>query len=111
VGYLNHRRGDKTWVEVDPDKARWVQLAYELAAEGKLSLRKIAEVVADLGLTSRNGKPLGVSALWGVLTNRFYLGELMYRGEQLKGNHEALVTHETWKKTQEQLIKRRRRDP
>lgn len=109
VGYINKRRGKETWVEEDPEKSWLIKLAFELACEGKLSLRANAQTLNDLGLLSRNGKPLGVSALWSILTNPFYTGQMIYRREVLKGNHPALVSVDEWKTVQEKLQARRRR--
>jgi site-specific DNA recombinase len=108
VGYLNKRRGEKTWVDVDPDKGPLVVAAFELVVEGKLSLRKVIATLTELGLTSRTGKQVGISSLWSILTNPFYYGTMYYRGDLLPGNHTPLVSRELWNQTQVVLMSRRR---
>lgn len=109
LGHRNARDRGEAIVEVDGEVAPLVREAFGLAAEGKLPLRKMLEALTVKGLVSRNGKPLGASALHAVLTNPFYVGKLRYGGELLDGGHEPLVSPELFDRAQEGLAKRRRR--
>jgi len=67
------------------------------------------EILTAKGLVSRNGRPLGASALHAILTNPFYAGKLRYGGELLDGSHEPLVSRQVYERAQEALAMRRRR--
>ncbi len=109
VGYLNKTERGRKYVAVDEAKAQLVQETFELAAEGNLSLRKILKIVTEKGLTSRNGKTLGVSALWKILTNPFYMGLVTFNGEEYPGNHQPIITKEAFQKVLENLKCRAKR--
>ena len=81
LGYINvfDRPGGKTAV-LDPERAPIIAHMFCLAAEGT-SLRTILSRVQELGLTSRNGKPISLSTLYEVLSNSFFMGLLRYKGE------------------------------
>jgi hypothetical protein len=106
VGYLNKTEGERKFVIVDEMKAPLVQEAFRIAADGDVSLRTILKTVTQQGLTSRNGKPLGVSALWKILTNPFYTGKIRYGDELLPGNHTSIVSEENFKRVQKVLRSR-----
>lgn len=109
VGYRNSHDGRKKTVIIDPEKAHIVQIAFRLAGESGLPLREVMRTVTKLGLVSRNGKPLGPSALWGILTNPFYAGFIRFHGGTLKGSHEALISTDLFQQAQTSLAKRRKR--
>ena len=65
---------------VMPEEAAAVRTIFERY----LALKSIGALVADLrslGITSRGGGFFGVGALAHLLRNRFYIGEVVYRGE------------------------------
>lgn len=95
VGYVNRRRGDRTWVEVDPVMGPLVKEAFELASTGKYSLRKLLVIMTHKGLRSRNGKPLSPSSIHYMLSNPFYYGLLQTSAGLGQGLHPALVSTET----------------
>jgi site-specific DNA recombinase len=109
LGYVNSRRYGESLVEVDLNAAALVQRAFYMAEEPGASLRAILADVTKRGLRSRHGKPLGVSALWKVLTDPLYMGMILYKGELIRGAHQPLVTRECFRKVQENLAARRRR--
>lgn len=109
VGYLNVRDGERRLIALDPVQAPLIREAFELAAEGSLSLRNILAVVTEKGLVSRNGRPMGVSGLWNVLTNPFYTGKIIYKGEILPGNHLPIIGIELFRAAQNKINERRKR--
>lgn len=50
------------------------------------------------------GVPIGRGALYQILRNRLYRGEIAHRGEVYGGNHAAIVDEETWSRVQDLLI-------
>lgn len=91
LGYRNAISDGEKVIVPDPETAPKVRRLFELASTGKLSLRKMLPMAEEMGLRSRNGKPLQASSLRAILTNPFYLGLVRYKGELITGRHEPLV--------------------
>lgn len=49
------------------------------------------------------GKQFRRSALYYILRNRLYIGEAVHKGNAYPGEHESIITKETWNRVQEQL--------
>jgi DNA invertase Pin-like site-specific DNA recombinase len=47
---------------------------------------------------NRQGKQIDKSFLYRLLNNRIYLGEAIHKGESYKGEHEAIIDPDTWRK-------------
>ncbi len=102
VGYKNALwRGEKY---VALDSARdWQVRALFLFIRNGASIRKAGLHACGLGLRSRDGKPLGPSSIYAILTNPFYTGMLRYKGELIEGKHEAIVSQELFVMVQHSL--------
>ena len=53
--------------------------------------------------SSRGGKPFSRGALYHLLSNPIYLGEIRHKNERHPGQHEAIVSRELWERVQERL--------
>ncbi|GGM81050.1 recombinase [Longimycelium tulufanense] len=103
LGYLNHLdhsdgRVIRT-VIVDPERAPFVPLAFELFDTGDYTLDELADELYDRGLRTRPtakhpAKKISINKLSRMLRDRYYLGYVTYRGEEFKGRHEPLITDE-----------------
>lgn len=56
--------------------------------------------LSDQGITSRRGTPFSKQALWKLLNNRIYLGEIVHRGQAYRGEHEAIIDAALWEAVQ-----------
>ena len=102
IGYLNNKI-DKT-IEVDNDRAHYIQSLFEKIASGNYSMRVITKELAEQGLTSKKtGGKVSKSTLYNTVNNPFYYGEFYWNGELHKGTHKPLVSKELWKKANEIL--------
>ena len=108
IGYQNVRemyegREIRT-VEVDPDRAPLVRQAFELYATDKFTIEALAEELDQRGLRTRPSrypaKPLSTTHLQTMLTNRYYLGVVTYRGEEFEGRHEPIVEPQLFEEVQ-----------
>jgi site-specific DNA recombinase len=82
------------------------------------SVRALAQDLARRGIRSKprrqlNGRPInggrfGVGALAYLLKNRFYIGEVVYRGEVHRGEHEAILDPTLFEAVQVKLAGRAR---
>jgi hypothetical protein len=78
------------------------KLHAELNAHGLVSKQRISR----RGLAS-GGVPYSRGALYELLKNRLYLGEITYRGEIHCGQHEAIVERSVWERVQQHLARGR----
>lgn len=102
-GYL--RLNNKT-IAVDEKPAMFVKKAYELFAEGDISLDKLRNKLVKEGVLYKSDKPLiGKSHLEKILKNVFYTGDFDFAGKRYVGTHEALITKELYYRTQEAFKK------
>lgn len=92
-------------VAVDQQRAPFVKLAFELYASGDYTLEDITAELADRGLTSRPtanrpAAPIAVSKVQRMLRDRYYLGEIEYKGDTYDGRHEAIIEPELFETVQ-----------
>jgi DNA invertase Pin-like site-specific DNA recombinase len=80
-----------------------VELMRELRAAGVVSKRWTARSGRQMG-----GVPLGCGGLYYIFQNRLYLGEVVHRGANHDGEHEAIVSRELFKSVEEALASNRR---
>lgn len=94
IGYKYSKESNT--LEVIPEEAERVQKAFEMYNTREYSPRLIAEA---LGFKSD-------IAVFNILKNRTYLGEITFRGQQFKGVHRRIIDDETFLKAQEILKER-----
>ena len=87
---------------------RLFRLYLELGCVRKLKARLDAEGITTKLRTSgvgnqSGGTPYARGALYKILQNRIYLGEIHHRKEYYIGEHEAIVPRELWDQVQEKL--------
>ncbi|NEM90915.1 recombinase family protein [Galbitalea soli] len=109
IGYLNtiERVEGREFrgIGVDQERAQFVKLAFELYASGKYTFQDIAEQLTDRGLTTRPtarraGGPISDSKVHTLLRDRYYLGEVSYKGEWYEGRHPRLIENEIFERVQ-----------
>jgi site-specific DNA recombinase len=110
LGYLNVREakpegGEIRTVVVDPERAQFVRLAFELYATGDWSQSDIIQELTDRGLYTRAtpkrpAHPMSINKLSLMLRDRYYLGYVVYDGQEYEGRHEALITPDLFDRVQ-----------
>jgi site-specific DNA recombinase len=113
VGYLNTRRRNDEGREVrvvtiDPDRAALVQWAFEAYATGEWTVRTLAEALDAKGLrVLPHGKklpgPLSTSSVARMLSNRYYIGKVIFKGVEYEGRHQPLIPESLFERVQEVL--------
>jgi len=110
LGYLNVRDisegRDIRTVEIDPDRAPLVKLAFELYATGEYTVNDLIEELTARGLTTRAtakhpAGPVSASKIHQMLKDPYYTGVITFKGEQFEGRHEPLIDEELFQKVQE----------
>ncbi|PJC79975.1 hypothetical protein CO009_03000, partial [Candidatus Shapirobacteria bacterium CG_4_8_14_3_um_filter_35_11] len=59
---------------------------------GNHSFTSISEYLFKLGITTRKGNKINPDTIKRMLSNRFYLGVLNYKGELHKGIHKPIIS-------------------
>jgi site-specific DNA recombinase len=112
LGYLNvtdNIEGRRiNTVAVDPERAPFVKLAFDLYSQGQMTFQDIADELTDRGLFTRAtarwpAGPVSDSKIHQMLRDRYYLGEVRYKGEYYEGRHEALIDVKLFDRVQELL--------
>ena len=96
----------------DPEAADGVRLAYERYATGVYSYNGIADMLnkagyRPVGRGTRALKLFSKDTVEDILQNRFYLGEVSYKGTWYEGAHEAIISPELFARCQDARTRRR----
>jgi len=108
LGYAAHDRS----LAIDPDEAATVRQVYDLYA--RLGNVRLVQVETDrLGLVSKrrprpDGRVLGGvgftrGALYKLLSNPVYAGDIVHRGQRHRGLHAPIIVPDAWEAVQRQL--------
>jgi site-specific DNA recombinase len=105
LGYLNQTvqiDGRKiNTVVLDPDRAKYVVMAFELWATGDYpSVASLRAELTKAGLRTTSGKPVLEKTLYNLLRDRYYLGYVTYEGIEYQGRHEPLISEELFDRAQ-----------
>ena len=89
---------------------RYLQLGSVRLLKDELERRGMVSKPRSSGNGARpKGYPFSRGALYAVLSNPLYIGEVRHRGVRYPGQHQAIVDRELWDKVQEHLLARARR--
>jgi hypothetical protein len=92
-------------IELDPERAPLVGLAFDLYATGTWSLVRLTAYLHEAGLVSRptpkqGARPLVVGTVHKMLKNPYYMGIVQYSGRRSIGLHERIVDPDTFDRVQ-----------
>ncbi|MBR1825964.1 MAG: recombinase family protein [Alphaproteobacteria bacterium] len=109
LGYLNKRDdNNKAIIVLDPIRAPIIQRLFSEYATGAHSLKTICQLAKELGLSSKRKKRAAAfisrNALYDVLTNPFYYGEMCIKGEFYKHIYPPLISKELFDQVQNQFV-------
>ena len=80
---------------VEPAEAETVRRIFRRFVECR-STTVVVGWLSEQGITSRRGAPFSKQALWKLLNNRIYRGEIVHRGQAYRGEHEAIIDAALW---------------
>jgi site-specific DNA recombinase len=89
-----------------PAEAPLVPVIFELYARRRLGTRAVAAWLNELGYRTRSGRPWSYLAVFTILRNRAYLGEVFFRGAWHAAPHKPLVSQELFDAVQGLLAER-----
>ena len=114
LGYVNARdtsEGRNIGIVLfDDERAPHVRTAFQLYSTGNWSIESLQEEMHQRGLRSRPGRfpagPVSTSKLAALLRDAYYVGYVTYKGELIKGRHEALIDRALFDRVQQILDQR-----
>jgi len=107
IGYLNDK--ESRLIVKDPDRFPLIRRIWDMVLRGEYSILDILRIAEeDWGLKTRQtkkegGKPLTKSLIYKLLSNPFYYGAILRKGEIYPGCHEPMVTKDEFDKVQKIL--------
>lgn len=87
----------------DPDIAPMIEHVFKLVRLPDYNVRRITEVLADMGVTSRKGRPYAKSYVHKILTNPFYIGTNRFNGKDYPGAQEPIISKALFEEVQEKI--------
>lgn len=107
IGYLNTRdETNKATIITDPERAPIIKKMFEKYATGYQSLKSIWKFAQEMNLTpyrSKTKKSISRVAVYNILTNPFYYGEMVVKGQVIPHIYEPLIKKSLFDKVQELL--------
>ena len=101
VPYGYKKLDDKKTTIPHPQHSLFVKRAFELFAQGNISLRAVVKRMYNEGyLYLPSSDKISVSQLEKMLKNECYIGFVKHNGELIKGKHKALVSDIMFRKVQ-----------
>ncbi len=105
-GYVNNTKFRN--IEPHPTHSRVIKRAFEEYAKGAHTFRSLAKFLADHGVVTRKGTPLGKASIKRMLTNRAYLGFVKYQEEWFEGNFAPIISPKLFEAVQNVLAGKER---
>lgn len=112
-GYLNDRATESGFrkILVDTERFSYIKKIFELfhAGTAVVEIHRIAKDEWHYRTRQKKrlgGKPLGISVIYWILTNPFYMGKYEYSGKWFDGRHEKAVSEEVFNEIQIMLGRR-----
>jgi len=99
-GYV---REDRFTIVPHKENAAHVRLAFREFATGQYTLIAWANRAAELGIMSEAGKKMFGSAWQRIFRNKFYLGKFDWKGEEIVGDHVAIIAQSDFDKVNDLL--------
>ena len=103
-GYINNfqTRG----IDIDNKKAKAIRKSYEMFSDGNKTFTDISNFLYKFDFKTKNGKPLNISQVRQILSNKFYVGIMKYNDEYNEGKHKTFISKQLFQKVQEEMKKR-----
>ena len=103
LGYLNDKLSRA--IKVDVVRSRTVKKCFEMFATGKHSFTSISDYLLSIGIKSRTDKKIKLDVVKRMLSNRFYLGVMNYKGELHKGIHKPIISKQLFEAVQKIIFR------
>jgi len=102
--HLNDHRTKR--IVVDRERALLVRQVFDQYASGDVTLDNLRHFLAENGVRTKNGKLVGRTFVFDMLTNPIHYGHFCYAGGVYEGKHEAIISKDLFDGTQAVLFGR-----
>ena len=96
LGYKTQRIHKRSYLVIDQEKAPFIKMCFDLYATGKYSFRSLAAEMRVRGFVVAKNTKANKSVIERILKNPIYMGEFNWNGKRYKGNHEPIISKETF---------------
>ena len=97
-------------IQPDPDKAKLVIRIFQLYSQGGMTFEMIADQLRKEGYVYRPSMPrMSPGSISYMLANRFYVGDIVWKGDIYPGKHKPLVDRHTFQLVRNLLKGKNRR--
>jgi len=101
-----YKKLNKKDTVINPQTSKFVKRAFELYAEGNISLKNLAQKLYDEGFIYTPSHPkISTGHLGKILSNESYIGFIRHRGKLYKGKHPSIVSKQLFQKAQKAFKK------
>ena len=101
IGYIYDH--DLRNIVPDPKRAKIVSTIFEEVSGGRHGLLWVSDRLAEFGVVNKSGKQWSKSQIHGFLTNRLYMGVMVWKGKTFEGKYKPIVSTELFMKVQNAL--------
>ena len=105
-GYVNNPKTRN--IEPDPVLARIILKAYKEFSTGKHTLPSMSHFLAEHGVVTKNGTPLGKASVSELLTNKAYIGLVKHHNEWYQGSFAPIISADLFEAVQKRLKEKSR---
>ncbi len=106
LGYKSvGEKGHKMHV-IDETKAPFIRKMFEMYVTGNYSIKAVAETIRKAGFKSDRGETMGKSQVHIILSDPYYVGQIIWKGQFYEGKHEPLISKELFVAVQHRLNRR-----
>ena len=106
VPYGYRLDAERRHLEPDPAETPLIEEVFDRYARRLEGATTIARSLTENGYRTKNNKPFNPQAVFTILRNRVYLGEIYYRGQHYEAPHAALISSDLFERAQEILRQR-----
>ena len=103
VGYMTITESGKRIHVPNPTTMKTVKYMFDLYLKPGQSIESVAIKMKEMGLTTRNGRPIPDSYIHKLLLNPFYIGINHFDGKDYPGAQTPIIRKEVWQAVQQKL--------
>ena len=109
LGYLNDKVNK--CIVVDPKLSKYIPRIFELYLTGTHGFEEITKIINAEGMCTKTGSQIYKNRVVRILSSVFYTGLMERDGKYYNGNHQALISKETYDRAQDIMHNRSRPRP
>jgi len=102
LGYINVVKSKDNCSDVilDTERCFTIKRLFREYSTGTVSIRELVRRAKKYGLTTKKEKPITLSSMVRIITNKFYMGVATLKGKEYTHRYKNLIDKETFEKCQ-----------